>query len=126
MTYRRKTRKKRLRYPPEMAGLAWQSIAEREREALENVVRCAWAGDLTAVKEAMNDLAVTRLRARRKAERDSITDVRRRILVGARLPRAKAEEVRKAAQATGRSKYRFVADAIERELQRCMNIHRDV
>ena len=123
MTYRKKSRKKRLRYPPEMAALAWKSVGEREWEAMRNAIRSAWEGDLEAVKRAVDDMAVARMRARRKAERDARTDVRKRVLVGARLPREKGEEVKKCAARTGRSVYRFVCDAIQGELDKYTEVN---
>ena len=127
MTYREQTRRNGVkewrRYPPELAEKAWKCLSAEEVEDLKRLIERAVNGSLADCKRALNDYAVTRLRTRRKARQDAETDVRARTLVGARLPREKAEEVRQAARLTGRSVYRFVADAIERELEGCMNIH---
>lgn len=50
--------------------------------------------------------------ARKRAQRDN----QARTLVGARMPRKTAQKAREAAQASGRSLYRFAMDAIEREI----------
>jgi len=126
MTYREQTREFGLRewrrYPPELAKEAWECLSAEELDDLKRIIERVHRHDLDGIRRAVTDLAVTRHRQRAKARRDAETDVRARILVGARLPREKAEEVRQAAQGTGRSVYRFVADAIERELEKCMNI----
>ena len=119
MTYRKHPRIKWLRYDPELSGIAWKEVGKDEREALVKVVERALDDDFPGTKRALNDYAVARHRARRKAARDAEIDNRTRVLVGARLPRERAKEVKKAAALTGRSVYRFVADAIERELGIC-------
>ena len=116
MTYRK------LRYTDEVSRLAWEELGENERKLLEKAVERASASDLPGAKRALRDYAVTRLRARRKARNDAETDNRTRVLIGARLTREKGMEVKVCALATGRSVYRFVADAIERETARCMNM----
>ena len=125
MTYRKQNGIKWLRYGREMSHIAWGEVGTEERNALEKIAKTAYQGDLDQAKRALNDYAVMRHRNRKKARRDAETDVRRRILVGARLPREKGEEVRSAALATGRSIYRFVSDAIDREVKRCMNMQAD-
>ena len=63
-------------------------------------------------------LAAARRRTCQRAGSDAVTDLGRRILVGARLPRVIAEQYRACAQAQGISLYRFVSNALEREYRR--------
>lgn len=103
---------------PEMAGLAWEAMQAEEREVLLNTVELLKMGHISLARKSLDHYAVVRYRNSVKARRDAIRDARARTLVGARLPRETAQEVREAAQDTGRSVYRFVADAVERELTR--------
>ena len=63
-------------------------------------------------------LAAARRRTAQRADSDTVTDLSRRLLVGARLPRALAERYRACAHANGLSLYRFVCNALEREYWR--------
>ena len=67
------------------------------------------------IDKLVMDLCFARRRAAQRAASDRQTDKDRRLLVGARVPREKAERYRKKAKASGRSLYRFVLDALERE-----------
>ena len=63
-------------------------------------------------------LAAARRRTCQRAESDAETDLGRRLLVGARLPRPLAEKYRSCAADHGMSLYRFVCSALEREFAR--------
>lgn len=109
---------KALHTSPEMAGLAWEAMPAEEREVLLNTVELMKMGHISLARKSLDHYAVVKYRNSRKAMRDAIRDARARTLVGARLPRETAQDVKQAAQDTGRSVYRFVADAVERELTR--------
>lgn len=51
----------------------------------------------------------------RRRLRHQQRDVERRVLIGARLRREEADRYRAAARRSGRTLYRFVVDALERE-----------
>lgn len=120
MTYREQTKKLGLkewrRYPGELGVSAWKELQKEELEDLKRVIERAYNEDLKGAHRALRDFAVTRYRLRKKARRDAETDARTRVLVGARLPRETAERVKEAAQAEGKSVYRWVRDAIEKAL----------
>ena len=122
MTYRveqaAKQAAKALRTGPDMACSAWEAMPAEEREVLLNTVELMKMGHISLARKSLDHYAVVRYRNSRKAMRDAIRDGKARTLVGARLPRETAQRVREAAQDTGRSVYRFVADAVERELTR--------
>ena len=122
MTYRKEKAREQAANPPkytqEMASIAWASMPENEREMLLNAVELIKMGHVSLARRVLDDYAVVKYRNSVKATRDAIRDRRARTLVGARLPREKAREVREAAQGSGRSVYRLVSDAIDRELQK--------
>lgn len=68
--------------------------------------------------ELVTALVLARRRTGQRRDSDRETDADRRILVGARLPRATGEQLRKCAQDHGMSLYRFVCQALEREYRR--------
>lgn len=74
--------------------------------------------DFEAVEEGILEYGVARYRASFKARRDALRDREKRVLIGARLDRETAGRVREAAEASGRSLYRFVADALQEEVER--------
>ena len=85
------------------------------RKALEEV-------DTMEAREARNfaekhiiGIAIAIERTNRRRTSDRRTDRERRVLVGARVPRERHEAYTRAAKASGRSLYRFVLDALERE-----------
>ena len=82
----------------------------------ERAVLLTWlaAGGDAALAER---LAAARRRTYLRQASDAETDLGRRILVGARIPRPLAERYRGAAAAKGMSLYRFVCNALEREYQ---------
>ncbi len=123
MTYRIEKAAEQVAFPPkyteEMAGIAWASMPENERETLLNAIQLLKLGHISLARKALDDYAVVKYRNSAKARRDAIRDRRERTLIGARIPREDAKEVREAAQGSGRSVYRFVCDAVEREIARC-------
>lgn len=123
MTYRTEKAVEQVANPPrytgEMASIAWASMPENERETLENAIKLLKMGHISLARRVLDDYAVVRYRNSIKARRDAIRDRRERTLIGARIPRDNAKEVREAAQGSGRSVYRFVCDAVEREIARC-------
>lgn len=66
-----------------------------------------------AALEAASDIILARARTEARRESDKRTDARRRVLVGARVPRETAEQYRAAAERAGVSLYKWVADALE-------------
>lgn len=118
MTYRTDYGIKRYRFTQEKARKAWASIPKEQRILIRDAVHLAITGHKTWTKRALDEYAVTRYRQSGKAARDLAADGQRRRLIGARLPIDKADQIKAAAAATGRSVYRFVADAVERELIR--------
>lgn len=69
-------------------------------------------------RELVTALVLARRRTEQRRDSDRETDVERRLLVGARLPKATGEQLRRCAQDHGMSLYRFVCSALEREYQR--------
>lgn len=67
----------------------------------------------TAALEAASDIILARARTEARRKSDKQTDTRRRVLVGARVPREAAEQYRAAAERAGISLYRWVANALE-------------
>lgn len=107
-----------MRNSAKMEAKAWKSMPKRERAALLRTMKDAAMGDFDSVVDGLTRYAVARYQHSGKAARDAAADARKRVLVGARLPRETAERVKAAARESGRSVYRFVADAVERELER--------
>lgn len=69
-------------------------------------------------QEWVTALVLARRRTQQRRDSDSETDAERRLLVGARVSRKRAERFRKCAQDHGLSLYRFVCNALEREYRR--------
>ena len=86
---------------------AWEAMPKEEREALEALVELA--GD----RERAMELAGTIARKRRKARLDAASDRGARVLVGARVPRREAEEIRHYAKDQGMSLYSFIREALQ-------------
>ena len=78
----------------------------------------AAAGGNADLADFMGSLAQAKRRTCQRSASDAETDLGRRILVGARLPRPQAEKHRECAASHGLSLYRFVANALEREYWR--------
>ncbi len=79
--------------------------ADEQRAVLQAVETSSRPSDVVAIV-----MAIDRTRGRRFSDR--ATDARRRVLVGARVPRELADKVKLAAQEKGVSVYRFVLDTI--------------
>ena len=96
-------------------GFSRFSAEEREvlRRAMEQIA--AQGLDRDGQYAMVLDLILARRRAGQRY--DSRTDRARRILVGARVPRELAGQVRCCAKARGVSVYRFVVDIITKEIQ---------
>ncbi len=118
MTYRKKYGIKTYRFTKETAKKAWDSVPKEEKQLIRDAVHLAANGRSVYARRALDEYAVARYRQSGKAARDLAADGRRRRLIGARLPIDQAERVKVAAAATGRSVYRFVADAIDAEVTR--------
>ena len=69
-------------------------------------------------RELVTALVLARRRGGQRRDSDRETDIDRRILVGARLPRTTGEQLRQCARDHGMSLYRFVCQALEREYRR--------
>ncbi len=84
---------------------AYGCLSADEKRAVCRAMKTSRVSDVAAIVAAMD-------RSRRRKASDRATDRRRRVLVGARVPRELAEQVRRAAQARGVSVYRFIVDII--------------
>lgn len=93
-------------------------IPEDERAAYQAIIRALdSSGDQDAKAAAQHQLAAL-IRRRARSVRKSSWDGMSRVLIGARVPRALAEEIHAAAESTGRTLYRFTMDALTAELAR--------
>lgn len=93
-------------------------IPEEERAAYQAIIRALdSSGDQDAKAAAQHQLAAL-IRRRARSVRKSTWDGMSRVLIGARVPRALAEEIHAAAENTGRTLYRFTLDALTAELTR--------
>lgn len=101
-----------MRFDEETRRAAWLAVPREERAMLVRAMRAALNGHKGTAVDALDWYAVARYRRGRKAQADAVRDARRRVLVGARLDRETAEQVKAAASAKGISIYKFVADAI--------------
>ena len=97
-------------------------LSAQERQAIRDLLQRAEAisnkRDRDAMTVRISLLANACARTNTRRDSDRRTDFDRRTLVGARVKRDQAERYREAAQASGRSLYRFVADALEAEANR--------
>ena len=97
-------------------------LSAQERQAIRELLQRAEAitnkRDRDAMTVRISLLANACARTNTRRDSDRRTDFDRRTLVGARVKRDQAERYREAAQASGRSLYRFVADALEAEANR--------
>lgn len=94
----------------EQEAVAWQALPEAEREALEAMAQLAGTQEARALASS---IAVERYRRGRKAQLNAKSDHAARVLVGARIPREEAEEIKRCAQSEGMSLYRFVREALQ-------------
>lgn len=116
MTYRQKETFRMMRFDQATREKAWRAVPREEQALLVCAIRAALDGHRATTLDALDRYAVTRYRGSRRAREDAARDARRRVLVGARLDRGTADRVKVAAAARGVSVYRFVRDAIEKEL----------
>lgn len=93
-------------------------FSAEEREVLLDAVE----GRETSPKAIAARLTVARRRTRQRRASDAGTDVSRRVLVGARIPRETAQRYRACAAGNGMSLYRFACSALEREYDRLSTI----
>lgn len=99
-----------------------------DKDALREGIRLFSVEEQDAILEAMSynmplalflgRLVLARRRAQQRRDSDAETDVKRRLLVGARLPRETAERYRECARSHGLSLYSFACSALEREYLR--------
>ncbi len=82
-------------------------LFEDERRAVFHAMHTA------VCEEDVEDIVLAMERTRCRRASDRATDARRRVLIGARVPRALAEQVREAARGKGVSVYRFIVDIIK-------------
>lgn len=100
-----------------------RAMSPQERDAMKAALKAIDAlppNCREMMLDRVTEIAAARGRAQARRTSDRITDLRRRTLVGARVPRALKEQCRAQAQARGVSLYRFVLDALE---QACHNGH---
>lgn len=86
-------------------------IPQKEKRLL---IELATIADATQDKLSTQRLAAL-IRIRARARSKDAWDHDNRVLIGARVPRARAEIYREAAARTDRSLYRFVLDALDHE-----------
>lgn len=99
-----------------------------DKQAMEEGIKLFSAEERDVILEALaqdmplsvfiRQLVLARRRTQQRWDSDSETDAERRLLVGARVSRKRAERFRKCAQEHGLSLYRFVCNALEHEYQR--------
>lgn len=89
-------------------------FSAEEREVLIDALAAGQRGFVSS-------LVLARRRAYLRSCSDAETDVKRRLLVGARLPRETAERYRECARSHGLSLYSFACSALEREYRRLTN-----
>lgn len=98
-----------------------RAMSPQERDAMKAALKAIDAlppNCREMMLDRVTEIAAARGRAQARRTSDRITDLRRRTLVGARVPRALKEQCMALAQARGVSLYRFVLDALE---QACHN-----
>jgi hypothetical protein len=91
----------------------FDAMSKGEREAMQIAINKAWNGNRDDILERIIEIAVERDRANRKRASDRETDRRRRVLVGAHVPRKLAQRARDTARARGISMYRLMVDMLE-------------
>lgn len=95
----------------------WDDMPAAERRAVTAILSSSANAD-PHTKAAIESSVAQLLRSRAAHLVRNRSDRNRRVLVGARLSRPAAEMCRKAAEASGRSLYRFVVDALQAEVGR--------
>lgn len=95
-----------------------EDLPKEELTALYDIARAG--GE--AVKDPLYHYALIRAKRCRKARQDAATDARRRILVGARLPREEAWLIARAAGMEGLSLYAFCRKTLVERARAITNI----
>lgn len=95
--------------------IGWADMSADEKAAVTRALNVAHD------PSSIVGIVMARSRTLRRQESDRATDAGRRILVGARVPRAFHARCKNCAEATGKSLYRFVFDALMRE---CVKVER--
>ena len=99
-----------------------EKLTADERKAVAGLMRgvAAITQPKTRVRlvRAVADVAAAGARATGRRRSDRKTDTARRVTVGARLRRETAQLYRDAAEASGRTLYRFVVDALCSEYEK--------
>lgn len=103
-------------------GKHWFQTVEQAHAELPPAARAAMAElapqlDATG-RERLDELAVAMRRRNQQRESDRITDQNRRTLVGAHVPRKKAEFYKQLAKAKGISLHQWVLYALEEKAAR--------
>lgn len=98
---------------------AVKALPARERAKVRGAMRTLGRAKIgpCATLEAGQDIVLAYERLRRKRGSDTATDARRRVLVGARVPRSMYERCRAAADGQGVSLYVWVMQALLAALQ---------
>jgi hypothetical protein len=105
----------------ERVSAALEHVSERERAEIIRAVNRINQGrniDEYLALSVVADVILARERTRRKRQSDRRTDKARRVLVGARVPRAFAERCKQEAFIRGVSLYAWVVWALEKALER--------
>lgn len=91
-----------------------EAMSADERAALKAAMEQAREDEDWEMLELIVGIASALGRSLARRDSDKRTDAKRRVLVGAHVPRGLAERVKAAAAAKGVSQYRFLVDGIER------------
>ena len=91
-----------------------EAMSADERAALKAAMEQAREDGDWEMLELIVGIASALGRSLARQDSDKRTDAKRRVLVGAHVPRGLAERVKAAAAAKGVSQYRFLVDGIER------------
>ena len=103
--------------------LGWDDLSADEKVAVKRALNVA--NDPSTIV----GIVIARSRTLRRQESDRATDTGRRVLVGARVPREFGTRCRTCAEASKKSLYRFVFDALVREcekVERMLNVEKTV
>jgi len=103
--------------------LGWDDMSADEKRAVERALRVA------VDPSSIVGIVLARSRTLRRQDSDRVCDPERRILVGARVPRTFHARCKTCAEASKKSLYRFVFDALMREcseVERMLNVEKPV
>lgn len=95
--------------------LGWDDLSADEKKAVERALRVA------VDPSSIIGIVLARSRTLRRQDSDRVCDAARRVLVGARVPRTFHARCKTCAEASKKSLYRFVFDALMRE---CAEVER--